>query len=223
MMGYLEELKTVALTALFNPTFLVLLLVLFLAGKFFGKLTRRLNIWKILIVGYFSIFLFPAVRDAGPVIGGVFLLGIASNHVGTLFSVLGWAGSLGDVIFAFRYKSAYHDIRRREQELEDRERRLKDAEMRQSYQRQEEGQRARAGWQDGAKGFRKKPKGEEQGNSSNYRKSGASGKQGEKRQTRTTYTPPPQANIRNQHLQTLGLVSGRDYSSEEIKNGLATV
>jgi hypothetical protein len=88
MMGYLEELKTIALTALFNPTFLALLLILFFAGKFFGKLTRRLNIWKILIVGYFSIFLFPAVRDAGPIIGGVFLLGIASNHVGMLFSVL---------------------------------------------------------------------------------------------------------------------------------------
>jgi hypothetical protein len=134
MIGTIEELKTIALTALFNPTFLALLLILFFAGKFFGKLTRRLNIWKILIVGYFSIFLFPAVRDAGPIIGGVFLLGIASNHVGTLFSVLGWASSMGDVIFAFRYKSAFADIRRREQELKERERRLKDAEMRQAYQ-----------------------------------------------------------------------------------------
>ena len=71
-MGYLEEFKTIALTALFNPTFVVLLLILFFVGKFFEKLTRRLNIWKILIALYFSIFLFPAVRDAGPIIGGVF-------------------------------------------------------------------------------------------------------------------------------------------------------
>lgn len=157
MMGYLEDLKTIALTALFNPTFLALLLILFFVGKFFGKLTRKLNVWKILIVGYFSIFLFPAVRDAGPIIGGVFLLGIASNHVGTMFSVLGWASSLGDVIFALRYKSAFADIKRREHELEQRERKLKDAEIRQACQQQEQGQRARAGWQKEAKGFRKKP------------------------------------------------------------------
>ena len=64
MMGYLEELKAIALTALFNPTFLALLLILFFAGKFFGKLTRRINIRKILIVGYFSIFLFPGRSQA---------------------------------------------------------------------------------------------------------------------------------------------------------------
>lgn len=80
-----------------------------------------------------------------------------SNHVGTFFSVLAWAGNLGDVLFAFRYRSAYEDIRRREGELEERERRLREAELRQAYQQQEQGQRARVGWQQEAKGFRQKP------------------------------------------------------------------
>lgn len=217
MMGYLEDLERIALTALFNPAFLALLLILFLAGKFFGKLTRRLNIWKILIVGYFSIFLFPAVRDAGPIIGGVFLLGIASNHVGTLFSVLGWAGSLGDVVFAFRYRSAYSDIRRREQELEERERKLREAELRQAYQQQEQGQRARAGWQQGAKGFREKTEDKKARGSSGNKQGGTSGSSGQKQRAKTSYSPPPQSDVREQHLKTLGLKAGRDYSLEEIK------
>lgn len=79
-------------------------------SKFFGKLTHRLNIWKILILAYFGLFLFEPVRDAGPILGGFFVLGAASNHIGTLFSVPRWASSLSDVVFALRYKSAYSDI-----------------------------------------------------------------------------------------------------------------
>lgn len=216
MMGYLDELKTIALTALLNPTFLALLLILFFAGKFFGKLTRRLNIWKILIVGYFSIFLFPAVRDAGPIIGGFFLLGIASNHVGTLFSVLGWASSLSDLIFAFRYKSAYADIRRREQELEERERRLREAEVRQAYQQQEQGQRARAGWQQEAKGFRKphgtqstRESADDSKSQSRYKASEARGSG--KQQTR------PAEDKRARCLKILGLDPSRSYNPDELK------
>ena len=80
-------------------------------SKFFGKLTRRLNIWKILILAYFGLFLFEPVQDAGPILDRFFVLGAASNHIGTLFSVLVWASFLDDVIFALRYKSAYSDIR----------------------------------------------------------------------------------------------------------------
>lgn len=217
MMGYLEELKAIALTTLFNPTFLALLLILFFAGKFFGKLTRRLNIWKILIVAYFGLFLYAPVHDAGPIIGGVFLLGIASNHVGTLFSVLGWASSLGDVIFAFRYKSAYSDIRRREQELEERERKLKEAEMRQAYQQQEQGQRTRAGWQQEAKGFRKKPEDKTARGSSERRQGGTSSNHGQKQRAKTRYAPPPPSDVRGRHLEALGLNPRQEYSPDEIK------
>ena len=64
------------------------------------------------MLAYFGLFFFEPIRDAGPILGGFFfVLGAASNHIGTLFSVPGWASSLGDVIFALRYKSAYTDIR----------------------------------------------------------------------------------------------------------------
>lgn len=217
MIEYLEQLKTIALTALFNPAFLCLLAILFFAGRIFGKLTKNIRLWKILVLGYFALFLYAPVRDAGPILGGIFIAGMLSNHVSTFFSVLAWAGNLGDVLFAFRYRSAYEDIRRREQELEERERRLREAELRQAYQQQEQGQRARAGWQQEAKGFRQKTEDKRQRRSSGSRQSSSSQNQRQKQQTKTSYTPPPQSDVRARHLETLGLKSGRDYSPDEIK------
>lgn len=217
MIEYLEQLKPIALTALFNPAFLGLLVVLFFVGRIFGKLTKNIRLWKILVFGYFALFLYAPVRDAGPILGGIFIAGMLSNHVSTFFSVLGWAGNLGDVLFAFRYRSAYEDIRRREQELEERERRLREAELRQAYQQQEQGQRARAGWQQEAKGFRQKPENKAQGRSSSNRQGSSSKNQGKKERTKTSYTPPPQSDVRAKHLGTLGLKPGREYSPDEIK------
>lgn len=213
----MDDTLSIILSFLFNPMALGLLLILFFAGKFFGKLTRRLNIWKILIVGYFGLFLYGPVRDAGPLLGGVFLLGIASNHVGIFFAALSWAGNLGDLVFALRYRSAFDDIRRREQELEERERQLRDAERRQAYQQREQGEKARAGWQQEAKGFRQKSEDKTQSRSSRSRQSGSSQSQGQKQRSKASYTPPPQSDVRARHLETLGLKPGRDYSPDEIK------
>lgn len=217
MIGYLEQLKTIALTALFNPTFLGLLAILFFVGRIFGKLTKNIRLWKILLLGYFALFLYAPVRDAGPILGGIFIVGMLSNHTSTFFSVLSWAGNLGDALFAFRYHSAYEDIRSREQELEERERRLREAELRQAYQQQEQGQRARTGWQQEAKGFRQKPEDKTQSRSSGSRQSSSSQRQGQKQRSKTSYTPPPQNDVRSRHLETLGLKPGRDYSPDEIK------
>lgn len=217
MIDYLEQLKTIALTALFNPAFLGLLVILFFVGRIFGKLTKNIRLWKILVFGYFALFLYAPVRDAGPILGGIFIVGMFSNHVSTFFSVLAWAGNLGDVLFAFRYRSAYEDIRRREQELEERERRLREAELRQAYQQQEQGQRARAGWQQEARRFRQKPEDKAQGRSSGSRQSGSSQSQKQRQRSKTSYTPPPPSDVRARHLETLGLKPGGDYNPEKIK------
>jgi len=217
MINYLEQLKSIVIIALFNPAFLGLLVILFFVGRIFGKLTKNIRLWKILVLGYFTLFLYVPVRDAGPILGGIFIAGMLSNHVSAFFSVLTWAGNLGDVLFAFRYRSAYEDIRRREQELEERERRLREAELRQAYQQQEQGQRARAGWQQEAKGFRQKPKEKTQSRSSGSKQSGNSHNQGQRERTKTSYSPPPQNDVRARHLETLGLKLGRDYSPDEIK------
>ncbi len=217
MIDSLEQLKTIAFTALFNPAFLALLVILFFVGRIFGKLTKNIRLWKILVLGYFALFLYAPVRDAGPILGGIFIAGMLSNHVNTFFSVLSWAGNLGDVLFAFRYRSAYEDIRRREQELEERERRLREAELRQAYQQQKQGQRTRTGWQEEAKGFRQKTENKTQGRSSGSRQRRSSNSQRQKERTKPSYSPPPQGDVRAGHLKTLGLKPGRNYSLDEIK------
>lgn len=118
MIEFFSELKTVGLTALFNPTFLFLLVVLFFFGKLVGWMTRNINVWKFLAVAYFGIFLFRPLQEAGLIIGGVFILGVASMYMDLFRGVFGWAGGFGDVVSAFRSRSAYEDIRRLEREIE---------------------------------------------------------------------------------------------------------
>lgn len=118
MIDFLQELKSVGLTALFNPTVLFLLVLLFFLGKLVGWMTRNINVWKFLALGYFGIFLFRPLQDAGLVIGGVFILGVASMYMDLFRGIFGWAGGLGDVVSAFRFRGAYEDIRRLEREIE---------------------------------------------------------------------------------------------------------
>ncbi len=214
----LDELQRIALNALFNPAFLGFLLILFFMGRLFGKLTKNIRLWKLLLLGYCALFIYAPVRDAGPILGGIFIAGMLSNHVGRFFTALSWAGNLGDALFAFRYRSAYEDIRRREREIEERERRLREAEQRQAYQQQERGHRARTGWQQDAKSFRQKAGQQKSGASSGAQQQDTSGVGGNNKQQKTrSYSPPPQSDIRDNHLKTLGLKPGRNYSLDEIR------
>lgn len=118
MIDFLQELQTIGLTALFNPTFLFLLVLLFFLGKLVGWMTRNINVWKFLALGYFGIFLFRPLQDAGLIIGGVFILGVASMYMDLFKGIFGWAGGFGDAISALRSRGAYEDIRRLEREVE---------------------------------------------------------------------------------------------------------
>lgn len=119
MSDILSELQTIGLTALFNPTFLFLLIVLFFLGRLVGWMTRNINVWKFLALAYFGIFLFRPLQDAGIIIGGVFILGVASMYLDLFRSIFRWSSSIGDVFSAFRYRSAFRDIERLEREVED--------------------------------------------------------------------------------------------------------
>ena len=118
MMDVLNELQTIGLTALFNPTFLFLLIVLFFLGRLVGWMTRSINVWKFLAIAYFGIFVFRPLQDAGVVIGGVFILGVSSMYLDLFKGIFGWSSNIGDVIFAFRNRSAYNEIDRLEREVE---------------------------------------------------------------------------------------------------------
>ena len=224
-MEFLDDLKTFLLTALFNPPFLFLVLVLFFLGKFIGMLTRRLNIWKILILGYIALFMWQPVMNAEPIIGGVFFLGILSNHTRTIFSALTWARGLGDIFFALRYRRAFEEIRRREQEIDERERRLREEERKQAYSQSQQNRQERPGWQQEAKNFRQGSQQQEQHQQSQYKthqKSRQQSSSQSQQQRQKTQSPPPGGSTntnstRDMHLKTLGLKPGRSYTRDEIK------
>jgi len=173
------------------------------------------------LLAYFSLFLYGPVRDAGPILGGIFLLGMASNHTRLIVSIFGWAQNLGDVIYAVRYRKAFEDIRRREQEQESQvheERRRAYAEYdRQSQQQrgwQDEAHRQRAGKADADGGRGSGREGNARAGRSD--KSGSQ-RQGTGQQQSRTQRPPAQNTTRDKHLHTLGLKPGSNYTAAEIK------
>lgn len=129
MIDYLEQIKLIGLTALFNPSFLFLLILLFFLGRLVGWMTRSINIWKFLALAYFGIFLFRPLQDLGLVIGGIFILGVASIYTDLFREIFSWSGNLGDALSAFRYRGAYADIRRLEREIEKLKSQLKASQM----------------------------------------------------------------------------------------------
>jgi len=202
-------------TTLFNPVLLVLLLILYFAGKFLGKLSVRMNIWKLLLLAYFAIFLIQPLRDAGWFIGGVFLLGFFSNHIRRLPDILMWAESLGDIYRAYKYHHAYDDLRawekqQAEQELRDRE----------EAARQNTGSSSQQNaWKDEAKQHRNQDFAQgsahdrERGGygysaDNDYARFNPSSKSSGKRDDSATF---------NRHLQTLGLALGENYTLRDIK------
>lgn len=159
----LDSLVSFALTALFNPTLLVLLIILFFIGKLIGRLSVRMNIWKFLALCYIGLFIFEPTKKLGPILGAIFVLGFASNHFGRVPGIVAWAQSLGDVFFAFRHRRAYEEIQRQEREIEALKQQLRAAQMAasqsagQSAQQQQwraQAQQARQPGPDGSDGGR---------------------------------------------------------------------
>lgn len=206
------------LTALFNPLFLAFLLGFYFLGKLVGRMVSRPNVWKILILCYFGVFLIEPLRNLGWVFGGCFLLGFFSGTIRNLPGIIAWADGLGDLVFALKYRSAYEELKQQEERFEEELRRAREEAARantgQSRQQQEwarEAQQARGQRQ--GKGENEKDRGGDGrsrggGTSSNGRVGGDSAQ-------------PKQASfeerIRREHLETLGLDPGKTYSLHEIK------
>lgn len=218
----LEGLKFWGLTALLNPLFLAFLLAVYFTGKIVGKLTVRPNIWKFLLLCYLGLFLFPNLRNAGPIIGGLFLLGFFSAHIRSIPSILSWAGGIGDFFFALRYRRAFEDIRRREQELEEELRRARaqargteqgESEAQRQWRREQEAERARKAEE--ATGQKQEKASTGNGTHEKARQ-GDGQKSGGSASSRGS-TPPPPDDLRAKHLRTLGLDPRKSWNPDEVK------
>ena len=114
------------MTALFNPVFLAFLIGLYFLGKLVGRMVSRPNIWKLLILCYFGVFLFEPLRNLGWVLGGVFLLGFFSGTIRNLPSIIAWADGLSDIVFALKHRNAYEEMKRQEERFEEELRRARE-------------------------------------------------------------------------------------------------
>lgn len=219
----IEGLKFWGLTALFNPLFLAFLLAVYFMGKFVGKLTIRPNIWKFLLLCYLGLFLFPNLRNAGPIIGGIFLLGFFSAHIRSIPAILSWAGGIGDFLFALRYRRAFDDIRRREQELEEELRRARtqarhgqqgESDAQRQWRRDQEAERARKA----EEASRQEQDKARSGNKTQEKARQGDGQKRNDRTSGTAYTQPPPDDLRAKHLRTLGLDPRAVYGFDELKS-----
>lgn len=218
----MEWLKFWGLTALLNPLFLAFLLAVYFTGKFVGKLTRRPNIWKFLLLCYLGLFLVPNLRNAGPIIGGLFLLGLFSAHIRSIPSILSWAGGIGDFFFALRYRRAFEDIHRREQELEEELKRARaqargtqqgESDAQRQWRREQEAERARKA-EETSRGKR------EQGSAGSKTQGKARQGDGQRSSGRTSGTGSttyPPDDLRAKHLRTLGLDPRKSWNPDAVK------
>ena len=218
----LEGLKFWGLTALLNPLFLAFLLAVYFTGKFVGKLTIRPNIWKFLLLCYLGLFLFPNLRNAGPIIGGLFALGFFSAHIRSIPSILSWAGGIGDFFFALRYRRAFEDIRRRERELEEELSRSR-THARNGHQGESDAQRQ---WRREQEAVRTREAEEaawlkqEKANAGNKAQEKARQGDGQKSDGRTSgagFTPAQPDDLRAKHMRTLGLDPRKTWNHDEVK------
>lgn len=205
------------LTALFNPLFLLFILGFFFFGKLVCRMVSRPNVWKLLILCYFGIFLIEPLRNLGWVFGGSFLLGFFSGTISNLPGIIAWADGLGDILFALKHRSAYEELKRQEERFEEELRRAREEAARghrgQSRQQQEWANEARQ-----ARGGKTRPgdnkKDRAGGGGSQGGGDSSSGRVGGDK------AQPKQASfeerIRREHLDTLGLDPDKAHSLHQI-------
>ena len=211
--GYLDSLKTLILTALFNPAFLLVLLAIYFLGKLFGRLVSQPNVWKLILAGYLGIAFIEPIRSLGLFFGAIFLLGFFNGAVRSAPAILAWAGSMGDVFFAFRHRQAFEDIRRRERELEEELRRARAEAAQARAQAGARESQSQQRWREEAKQERRKsPPPGGGGREEGTQNARGGGKTFHNAKPQQTHDP-----LAARYLTALGLDPGKRYSQTEIK------
>lgn len=184
----------------------VVLAAFFGFGWLFGKLTRRVGIIKAFFALIIGAYFYQALQGAHFAIVWAFLLGVLANHSYLYWGVLSWARNLSDIVFAMRYRSAFEDIRRREEELAERERQFQ-AQARAQARAQGESAQQRQ-WREQAQARR----GQQGGTS------GGSGSARQEQASRPhTSNSSTRDGLRAQYLRTMGLDPYGNHSPSDLK------
>tara|TARA_R100000935_G_scaffold58705_1_gene97165 strand:- start:9598 stop:10563 length:966 start_codon:yes stop_codon:yes gene_type:complete len=120
----LSYIKYVAWAFLSNPVLMMMIAGVFWLGRRFGTWTRGFDVWKYIALGYFGILIFRPLETVGLIFGGVFILGVATMYQDLFREVFAWSGGIREAVSAFRYRSAFEEIKRLERELEELKRRF---------------------------------------------------------------------------------------------------
>lgn len=135
---------------------------------------------------------------------------------------MSWAGGIGDFFFALRYRRAFEDIRRREQELEEELRRARaqargaqqgESGAQQQWRREQDTERARKA----EEASRQKQEKASTGNKTQEKARQGDGKRRNDRASGTDTTPHPPDDQRAKHLRTLGLDPRKSWNPDEVK------
>jgi hypothetical protein len=210
-----EWLRFWGATALFNPVFLAFLLAVYFMGKFIGRLASRPNVWKLLLLCYLGVFLFEPLRNAGWILGSIFLIGFFSGTIRNLPGILTWAESFGDIYFALRYRRAYEQLKAQEQAFEEELRRTREGAARTNTGQS----RTQQNWKAEAEEARGKAKASSNGDKGQDggRQSQSSGQSSSYDRLSGAQQKPQNDDIRRKHLKTLGLNPSESHSLHDIK------
>jgi DNA mismatch repair ATPase MutL len=203
-------------------TFIFLSVILVGFGYAAGN-AQSFNIWKLLLLGLFIVPFISAFNLSKPhlfTMLGAFLFGYFLPYVHVLQFI---GDGLSNLINAIRYRSAYDDIRRKEEEVERLRRKYEEAQReankaKQDYERERRRQQSEQYRQN-----QKQQKNNQSSSGSKKQERQSSSGTGKQRQRQNSYShthqnsTPPGESTKNKFLRILGLDPDGDYSYADIK------
>lgn len=162
--------------------------------------SRQFGFWKFVLVAFLASVFLTTFDDSGVLLATVIISFVLGYILPYARYFEGFGDSLSDFINSIRYRDAYADIKRKEEEVENL-RRMYERERASRNNQQEEKRQERKRQ---SEGFRR------QNQSSSDSSSSSSGKSQQSSRGRS---------IREKYLETLGLGPEGEYSFQDIKTG----
>jgi len=192
--------------------FIFLSVVMIVFGYIAGN-SRSFNIWKLLLLGMILVPFINAANMGRPQLFTMLGAFIAGYFLPYSHMLEGLGSSLSDLINALRYRDAYEDIRRKEEEVEELRRKYEQAQQETNREKREQERQRR---QEQSQEYRKSQQSDKQ--SSGQQKTDEQKSQHEYRQQKKHSQQSSGSDSRkSKYLSILGLDPDGTYSYADIK------